>query len=116
MFGNLGNLAGLMKSAKDLQQNMGKLQEEMAHRRYEGDAGAGIVHVTVDGKGNLLKLKIDPKAVEDVELLEDMIVAAAAAATAKSQEAFKQEMASMTGGMNIPGLSDMLTGGGPGPA
>lgn len=112
MFGNLGNLAGMMKSAKDLQQNMSKLQEELVHRRYEGDAGAGIVHATVDGKGNLLKLKIDPKATEDIELLEDMIIASVGAATAKSQEAFKSEVASLTGGINIPGLTDMFTGSG----
>ena len=116
MFGNLGNLAGLMKSAKEMQQNMSRLQEEMLHRRHEGDAGGGLVHATVDGKGNMVNIKIDPKAVEDIELLEDLIKAAVGAAVGKSQEAFNNEMTAMTGGMNIPGLSDMLGGGTPGPS
>ena len=116
MFGNLGNLAGLMKSAKEMQQKMAGLQEEMLRRRYEGDAGGGLVHTTVDGRGNLVNIKIDPQAIEDVELLEDLIQAAVGAAVAKSQEAFKNEMAAVTGGINIPGLADMFSGGESGPS
>ncbi len=111
MLGGLGNLAGLMKSAKELQGNMAKLQAELAERRYEGDAGGGMVRVTVDGKGTLVDVKIAPESVKDVELLEDLVKAGVGAAIAKSQEAMKQEMAAMTGGMNIPGLTDMMGGG-----
>lgn len=111
MLGNLGNLTGLLKSAKDLQGQFTKLQEELATRRYDGEAGAGSVRATVDGKGSLVDLKIDPQAVGDVELLEDLIKASVGAAVTKSQDAMKQEMASMTGGLNIPGLSEMLGGG-----
>ena len=111
MLGGLGNLAGLMKSAKELQGNMAKLQAELAERRYEGDAGGGMVLATVDGKGTLVDVKIAPEAVKDVELLEDLVKASVGAATAKSQEAMKQEMAALTGGMNIPGLTDMMGGG-----
>ncbi len=116
MFGNLGNLAGLMKTAKDLQANMAKMQENLASQRYEGDAGGGMVRATVDGRGTLVDVKIEPTAVNDLELLEDLVKAAVCAATTKSQEATKNEMAAMTGGLNIPGLTDMLGGGGIGDA
>ena len=108
MLGGLGNLAGILKSAKELQGNIAKLQAELATRRYQGDAGGEMVRATVDGKGTLVDLKIDPEAAKDVELLEDLVKAAVGAATTKSQEAMKAEMAAMTGGMNLPGLTDML--------
>ena len=110
MLGGLGNFAGMLKSAKDLQGNLARLQEEMASRRFECAAGGGLVQATVDGRGSLVKIKIDPKAAEDVELLEDLITAAIGAATAKSQEAMKQDLGALTGGLNIPGLSQMLGG------
>jgi hypothetical protein len=108
MLGGIGNLAGLLKSAKELQGNMAKLQEELAVKRYDGDAGGGMVKATVDGKGTLVEIKIDPQTTGDVELLEDLVKAAVGAAVSKSQEAMKAEMAAMTGGMNVPGLSDLF--------
>ncbi|MFQ5493867.1 MAG: YbaB/EbfC family nucleoid-associated protein [Phycisphaerae bacterium] len=110
MLGNLSNLANLMKSAKDVQGRFAQLQETLASHRHEGDAGGGMVCATVDGKGALVRVKIDPAAMGDVELLEDLIKAAVGAATAKSQEAMKRELAGLTGGLNIPGLSEMLGG------
>ena len=110
MLGGIGNIARLLKSAKELQGNMAKLQEELALKRYEGDAGGGMVRATVDGKGTLLEVKIDPQATGDVELLEDLVKASVGAAIAKSQEAMKGEMASLTGGVNVPGLSDLFGG------
>ena len=111
MFGGLGNLAGMMKQAKALQENMQQLQAQLAEQRHEADAGAGLVRAVVNGKSELVEIKIDPSATSDVELLEDMIKAAIGAASAKAQESVKAEMAQLTGGMNIPGLSDMLGGG-----
>ena len=111
MFGGLGNLTGLLKSAKEMQANMAKMQAELAERRYEGDAGGGMVKAIVDGKSTLVDIKIDPSAVGDVELLEDLVKSAVGVATGKSQEAMKTEIAAMTGGMNIPGLTDMMGGG-----
>lgn len=111
--GNLGNLAGLLKTAKDLQSNMAKMQEQLANKRFEGDAGGGMVRAVVDGRGTLVDVKIEPAAAKDVELLEDLVKAAVSAATTKSQEAARNEMAALTGGLNIPGLGDMLAGGGP---
>jgi len=110
MFGGLGNLAGILKSAKELQGNLARIQGELAARRYEADAGGGMVRATVDGKSTLVDLKIDPQAVKDVELLEDLVKAAIGTATAKAQEAMKQEMAALTGGLNIPGMTDLLGG------
>jgi len=113
MFGGISDIAGMMKAAKQLQGNMSQLQEELATRRYDADAGGSAVRATVDGKGALIDIRIEPSAAQDVELLEDLIKAAVGAAVAKAQEATKGEMAALTGGMNIPGLSDILGGGGP---
>lgn len=111
MIGGIGNIAGLLKSAKELQGNLAKLQEQLAAKRFEGSAGGGMVLATVDGRGTLVDIKIDSQAASDVELLEDLIKAAVAAAAAKSQEGMKQELGALTGGLNIPGLSQMLGGG-----
>lgn len=108
MFGGLGNLAGMMKQAKALQENLQKVQEDLAARTYDGDAGAGMVKAEVNGKMELMRVKIDPQAAKDVELLEDLIVAAVSAATRKAQDGAKAEMAKLTGGLNIPGLTDLL--------
>ena len=111
MFGGLGNLTGLLKTARDLQGNMAKMQETLAARRYEGLAGGDLVRAIVDGKGVLVDIKIDPKATADVELLEDMVKAAVGAASAKSAEAMKQEMSAMTGGLDLSSFSQLLGGG-----
>jgi hypothetical protein len=108
MLGGLGDLAGMIKQAKSLQDNMQKMQEALAHQRHEADAGAGMVRAEVNGKAELLRIKIDPKAAEDVELLEDLITAAVGAATRKAHEAAKAEMAKLTGGLNIPGLNSLM--------
>ena len=111
MLGGLGNFTGLLKSAKDLQSNLAKMQEQLAARRYEGGAGGGMVLAIVDGRGTLIDIKIDPQAATDIELLEDLVKAAVGAATTKSQEGMKQELGALTGGLNIPGLAQMLGGG-----
>ncbi len=111
MLGNLGNLAGLMKSAKQMQTQMAKMQEELASRRYDGAAGGEMVRATVDGKGALINIKIDPEATKDVELLEDFVKAAIGVAVTKSQEDMKNEMSALTGGLDLGGLTEMLGGG-----
>ena len=108
MLSGLGNLAGIMKTAKDLQANVQKMQKDLEGRRYEGDAGGGMVRATVDGKSTLIDIKIDPQAAKDVELLEDLVKAAVGAALTKSKEAMKTELAGLTGGLNLPGLNEML--------
>ena len=108
MFGALGNLGELMKQAKSLHENMQKVQERLAEQRFEAESGAGMVRAEVNGKGELVRIKVDPKAVEDIELLEDLIVASVAAALKKASESRDSEMAQLTGGLNIPGLTDVL--------
>lgn len=108
MFGGLGNLAGMLKSARELQERMNTFQAELATRRFTAESGAGAVRATVDGQSNLVDIKIEPSAAGDVELLEDLIKAAIGAASAKARDEVKAELARVTGGLNIPGLSEML--------
>ncbi len=110
MLGGLTNLPGMLKQAKEMQTRMADMQKELVAKRHEGDAGGGAVVATVDGKGSLVDIRIQPDAVADVELLEDLIKGAVAAASAKASEAAKEEMAKLTGGLNIPGLGDLLGG------
>lgn len=110
MFGSLGNLTGLMKTAKELQSNIAKVQNELAAKRYSAEAGGGLVAVTVDGRCNLVDVKIAAEATGDVELLEDLVKAAVCSAVNKAQDGMKKDMASVTGGIEIPGLSSLLGG------
>ncbi len=99
-FGNM------LKQAQQLQGKMLKMQEEMGNKKVEATVGGGMVTAVVNGKQQLLSLKIQPEAVspDDVEMLEDMVLAAVNKALEDSQEMVKQAMSSLTGGMNIPGL------------
>ena len=108
MLGGLGNLTGLFKQAKELQQRLGELQSELNAMRHEGEAGGGAVVAMVNGKGTLLDIKIQPEAAGDVELLEDLIKSAVGLANTKAHEAARDVLARLTGGINIPGLSDVL--------
>lgn len=108
MFGNLGNLAQLIKQASAMKAHMTKMQQELASRTFEGDAGAGLVRATVNGRGELLGIKIDPQATADLELLEDLVRGAVSSASRKAQEQMRADLAKMTGGLDIPGLEDML--------
>jgi hypothetical protein len=108
MLSSLGNLAEMLKQAKSLQENMKKMQDRLAEQRFEAEAGAGLVRAVVNGKGELVRVNIDPPAAADIEMLEDLITAAVGAATAKASEAMKAQMAQLTGGLNIPGLTDLL--------
>ena len=99
-FGNL------VRQAQQLQAKMLKVQEEMATRTAEASAGGGMVTAVANGKQELVSIKVEKEVVnpEDVEMLQDLIVAAANAALKKAQEMVSEEMKKLTGGMNIPGL------------
>ncbi|QSV46862.1 YbaB/EbfC family nucleoid-associated protein [Geobacter benzoatilyticus] len=99
-------LAGIMKQAQMMQQKMARLQEEAAKQTAEATAGGGAVTAVVSGKNQLLSLSIKPEAVDpnDVEMLQDLIVAAVNEALKKVQAQFSEEMGKITGGLNIPGL------------
>ncbi len=111
MLGGLGNLAGMLKNAKEMQSKMAAIQDEMASKRFTAESGAGVVRATVDGHGALVDIKLDPASTDDLELLEDLIKAAVGAAVKKSREQMKEEFAKLTGGLDVPGLSEMLGGG-----
>ena len=99
-------LAGIMKQAQMMQQRMAKLQEEASNRTATATAGGGAVTATVSGKNQLVSLSIQKDAVdpEDVEMLQDLVLAAINEALAKVQSEMSQEMSKVTGGINIPGL------------
>ena len=110
MLGNLGQLAHLLKNAGQIKENMQGVQERLKAARYAGEAGGGQVRATVDGRGEIVAVKLEPATVEsgDVELLEDLICAAVRDAVNKSREAVQKEMEAATGGMNLGGMMDML--------
>ncbi|MFQ5588312.1 MAG: YbaB/EbfC family nucleoid-associated protein [Nitrospiria bacterium] len=97
---------GIMKQAQELQQRMAKMQEEAAEKTLEASSGGGMVTVVINGRQQVLSLKIDPEVVnpDDIEMLQDLVIAAVNEGVRKTQEAMAEEMKGMTGGMNIPGL------------
>jgi nucleoid-associated protein EbfC len=98
------NLSGLMKQAQQMQAKMQEMQSKLEGMEIEGEAGAGLVKVTLNGKGDLRRIKIDPKVVDpaDAEMLEDLIVAAHGNAKQKIEAAAAEEMQKVTGGMQLP--------------
>jgi len=108
MFGGLGNMLDLVKNAKDIKARMEAFQQELAHRRYDAETGGGAVKATVDGKGTLVSLRIDPSATSDVELLEDLVLSCVNAAVKRAHDSAKEELGKMAGGLNLPGLDSML--------
>lgn len=99
-------LGNIMKQAQQMQAKMAKMQEELATKEVEATAGGGMVTARVNGKQQLLELKIEKAVVdpEDVEMLEDLVLAAVNEGMKKSQEMVQEEMSKVTGGMNIPGM------------
>ena len=93
----------LMKQAQKMQQDMLKMQEELEQAEYTATAGGGVVSATVSGKRQLTALKIDPEAVdpEDVEMLQDMVIAAVNEALRKAEDTANQNMSRLTGGLNL---------------
>ena len=98
------NLAGLMKQASDMQRKMEELQTALEAMVMDGSAGAGMVSVTLNGKGVLKSVRIDPKiaTVDDVDMLQDLIIAAHADAQRKIEAAQGEEMQRLTGGLSLP--------------
>ena len=98
------NLAGLMKQASQMQAKMEEMQNGLASLEIEGQAGAGLVAVTLTGKGDLKRVRIDPKLADpaETEMLEDLIVAAHAEARRHLETRTAEEMQKVTGGLNLP--------------
>ena len=107
---NKGNMAQLLKQARDVQKKIEEVQNELDDLTIEADSGGGMVKVVVNGKQQILELTIEPDAIkEDKELLEDLIISAVNNALSQSLEESQNRMNAVTGnmlgGMNIPGLS-----------
>ena len=100
-----GGIAGLMKQAQQMQENMKKAQEELGRLEVEGQSGAGLVKVTMTCKHVVKKVSIDPSLLgEDKDMLEDLVLAATNEALRKSKEMVQAEMGKITAGLKIPGL------------
>jgi DNA-binding YbaB/EbfC family protein len=100
---DLGNLQRMLKQAKEMQD---RLQEELAELRIEGTSGGGIVRLTLDGQKNLVSVRLEPEVINpnDIEMLQDLIVAAFNDASAKVDEQVAQKLGALGGGLKIPGL------------
>ena len=101
-----GGMNNLVKQAQQMQAKMQKMQEEMGHKTVDASVGGGMVTVTANGRSEVVSVKIDPAAIDpnDVEMLEDLVLAGVNEALRKSQEMMANEMSKLTGGMKIPGL------------
>jgi len=106
----LGGMGNLMRKAQKqmekLQKQMEEIQRSLKERTVEGSAGGGMVKAIVNGQKELLSVKIDPEVInaDDVEMLEDLIVAAVSQAMKKAEEIHEEEMSKLTGGLKLPGL------------
>jgi len=113
MFGNLGNLAQLLRQAKEMQQQLGEVQQRLAGITVEASAGGGMVTVVASGNQEILSVKIDPQVVkaEEVELLEELVLSAVNAARRKAEALARDEMSGLARqldlpeGFNLPGSS-----------
>jgi DNA-binding YbaB/EbfC family protein len=100
------NIGNIMKQARKLQERIAQLQKELESKTVEASAGGGMVSVTVNGKNEVVSLKIEKEVVnpEEIDMLQDLIMAAVNEGIRKSQELAASEMSKITGGMSIPGL------------
>ena len=102
MFGGKGGIGNLMKQAQEMQKNMQAAQEEIAQMEVSGEAGGGMVKVTMTGKHELVKVEIDDSLMDDKEMLEDLFAAAVNSAARRVEEVSQEKMGGLTGGMDMP--------------
>jgi DNA-binding YbaB/EbfC family protein len=103
-------IGDLMKQAQQMQQEMGKIQEESKKKTVEASAGGGMVVATVSGALEVMSLKSEKDVVnpDDVEMLQDLVVAAVNEALRRAQQMVSEDMGKLTGGMNIPGMGNLF--------
>ncbi|MCP9455686.1 MAG: YbaB/EbfC family nucleoid-associated protein [Nitrospira sp.] len=101
-----GNMNAILKQAQAMQEQMAKIQEQAASKLVNGTAGGGIVTVTANGALQIVSVTIDPELIKsgDIEMLQDLVVAASNDALRKARELMEQEMKTIAGGIKIPGL------------
>ncbi|MDR1063729.1 MAG: YbaB/EbfC family nucleoid-associated protein [Azoarcus sp.] len=97
-----GGIAGLMKQAQQMQENMKKMQDQIATLEIEGESGAGMVKVTMTGKYEVRRVNIDPTVMDDREMLEDLVAAAVNSAVRKVESVTQEKMSGFTAGFNLP--------------
>ncbi len=97
-----GGLGNLMKQAQQMQANMEKMQEQLASIEVEGQAGAGMVKVTMTCRHDVKRVTIDPSVMDDREMLEDLIAAAVNDAVRRAEQTSQEKMAGFTAGLNLP--------------
>lgn len=100
------DIGKLLKQAQQMQEKMAEMQQRLAEKTIDSSAGGGMVKVTMNGRHEVISLKIDPEVVDpaDVEMLEDLVIAAVNEARSRIDEMIKAEMSSLTGGISMPGL------------
>jgi DNA-binding YbaB/EbfC family protein len=100
------DMGNLLKKAQELQQKMAKLQEELGEKTVEASSGGGMVAVVANGKQEIVSIKIDPEVVDanDVEMLQDLVLAAINDALYQAKQMMSEEMSQLTGGVKIPGI------------
>jgi len=110
MFKKIGNVFSLVKQAQEMQGRMSEMQEKLKHVRVEGTAGGGMVTVEASGQQKVLAVRIEDSLLQDgdKEVLEDLLVGAFNAALDKAREAAAEEMAKITGDLNLPGLDEAM--------
>ncbi|WP_171973904.1 YbaB/EbfC family nucleoid-associated protein [Siminovitchia sp. FSL H7-0308] len=106
MMRGMGNMQGMMKQMQKMQKKMAKAQEELGEKKIEGTAGGGMVTVIVSGHKEVLEVKIDEEVVDpdDIEMLQDLVLAATNDALKKAEELTSQTMGQFTKGLNLPGF------------
>lgn len=104
------DMNSIMQQAQQFQQNMARIQEELAHKKVVGSAGGGMVTVTANGKSEILSVVIERAIIveKEADMLQDLVMAATNDALRKAREMGKTEMSKLTGGLNLPGLSSMF--------
>ncbi len=106
----LGNIGDIMKQAQNMQKKMEDIKANLQERVVDATSGGGMVTAQMNGKLELLSIKIDKEVVdpEDIQMLEDLVLAAVSQVVKKAQDIYQTEMNKLAGGVNIPGLSSML--------
>ncbi len=104
------DISGIMEQAKGMQAKMAKIQQDLAGKSITGSAGGGMVMATVNGQGDVLSISIEKTVIdpEETEMLQDLVVAATNDALRKAKELSKQEMSQLTGGLNLPDLTNFM--------
>ncbi|MBD3676739.1 MAG: YbaB/EbfC family nucleoid-associated protein [Planctomycetaceae bacterium] len=108
MFKSLGNIANLMKQAQEMKSRMGELEGKLAEIRVKGSAGGSMVEVEANGQQKVFSVRIDDSLLDDREMLEDLVTAATNDALQKAKQAAAEQMSEITGGMDMPGMEEIM--------